>query len=229
MIMAAFRECIEKGAEVMGVPVTWAQVEALVVHAKELLAWNKTSNLTAITDEKVLAEKQFLDVLPMIRHVPFGARMIDIGSGGGFPGLPLKILRPDITVTLIDARRKKAHFLKHAIRTLGLHGAEACHARAEAWQGKKGQKKNILFDVVVSKAVGDLRSLFRIGAPLLERQGRIIAMKGKRIEKELRDIAGMTKRGGFVVEKMPYRLPFSGTERTLVFFKRNAQKNLKGP
>ncbi len=122
---------IDKGARAMGMCLERSQITRFAVHAKELMAWNRFAKLTAITDPIEIAVKQFLDIIPLFPLLPPGSRLLDIGSGGGFPGIPLKIMRPDLEVTLIDASRKKVSFQKHIIRTLALKDIEAHHIRAE--------------------------------------------------------------------------------------------------
>ena len=220
MNIKVFVEHIEAGAMKMGVPVSRLQAERMAIHGKELLEWNKVSNITAITDLKELAEKQFLDVLPLAGEIPSDADLIDIGSGGGFPGLPLKILRSDLNVMLIDGRRKRVSFLKHAIRAMGIDGVDARHIRAENLQ-KEGKKHGEhIFDVVVSKAVGDLGGLVEIGTPLLGARGTIISMKGAQVKKELKGLGEKAALIGFSTEMKKYFLPFSALERNLVLFRR---------
>ena len=106
---------VEQGAKAMKIHVDRPHATQFARHAKELLEWNRFANLTAITDLKEIAEKHFLDTLPLVPLIPQGSQVLDIGSGGGFPGVPLKVMRPDLHVDLIEASRKKAHFLKHLI------------------------------------------------------------------------------------------------------------------
>ena len=120
-----------EGARAMGMRLERSQIARFAIHAKELMAWNRFANLTAITDPVEIAVKQFLDIMPLFHLLPSGSRVLDIGSGGGFPGIPLKIMRPDLEVTLIDSSRKKVSFQKHIIRTLALKHIEARHIRAE--------------------------------------------------------------------------------------------------
>jgi len=155
-----------------------------VLSARELLDWNQAGNLTAIAEPREMAEKLFLDVLPVCDYVPVSARVLDIGSGGGFPGIPLKLVRPDLDVTLLDGKRKKVSFLKYVIRVLGLKAIEARQGRAEDFSLKSMDSKG-LFRVVISKAVGELNSLLRLSLPLLDREGIVIAMKGAAMEDEV--------------------------------------------
>jgi len=210
-----FYECLTEGAGALGIHLDRAQIEQFALHARELVEWNRFANLTAVTDAKELAEKLFLDTLPLVSLVPSDARVLDIGSGGGFPGLPLKVMRPDLDVLLVDASRKKANFLKHVIRTLGLKDIQARHIRAEAL-AKEVQTMGHPFDVIVSKAAFKLDSLVDRALPLLHTPGMIIAMKGIAVEAELESAQEKIRATGLEVEVKGYRLPHSGIERSLV-------------
>jgi len=211
----AFIESIQAGARAMGVDLSALQVDSMVLHARELLAWNVVVNLTRMTDVDALAEKQFLDVIPLCKEIPEGARVLDVGSGGGFPGIPLKVLRSDLSVTLIDGRRKKVSFLKHVIRALKLEGLQARQVRAEDIFADTDNKGD-LFDVVIAKAVGDLRGLIHTCLPLLKNSGKFIAMKGVSVEEEWAETGNDIVLEGVKIRKVSYRLPVSGIDRTLV-------------
>lgn len=177
-----WRQVIRDGGEKLGVRVTQSQMELLAAHAAELLRWNRKTNLTAITDSEELAVKHILDSLAVLSELPLNARLLDIGSGGGFPGLVVKILRPDLSVTLIDAVRKKAGFLSHTIRMLGLSGVSALHVRAETLATEAQHQRE--FDVIVCRALCDLYTFVGMALPLLAPGGKLIAYKGRRSEIE---------------------------------------------
>lgn len=211
----AWAECLESGAKAMGAALTESQISWFAIHATELMAWNQTVNLTAITDPTELAVKQFLDTLPLAPLGPEKSRVLDIGSGGGFPGIPLKILRPDLHLTLIDGVRKKVSFQKHLIRTLALEGIEAYHIRAEELIRERGIEAK-LFDVIVSKALSKIDRFLEIGIPLLRRPGMIIAMKGGSVEAELEAARPRIEAEGLSVNLRRYRLPYLDIKRCLV-------------
>jgi 16S rRNA (guanine527-N7)-methyltransferase len=126
-----WRQTVIQGALASGVDVSDDQARIMGRHAVELLQWNRTTNLTAITDPLDVAVKHYVDAVAVAPWIDRGARILDAGSGGGFPGIPLCILRPDLSVTLVDSVRKKVSFLKYAIRMLGLTGIDAVHGRLE--------------------------------------------------------------------------------------------------
>ena len=217
--LSGFIDHVNEGARAMGVHLDRSQSALFALHAKELLEWNRVANLTAITKPAELAEKQFLDTLSLPPFVPWGSRVLDIGSGGGFPGIPLKVIRPDLHLTLIDASRKKVHFLKHIIRTMGLKDIEARHIRAEGLAVGVQAEVNP-YDVIISKAVCKLNNFLDRAFPLLHQSGSIVAMKGASVDDELESAKSRIKGHALRLEKKAYRLPLLGINRTLIVLRR---------
>ncbi|MCK4390485.1 MAG: 16S rRNA (guanine(527)-N(7))-methyltransferase RsmG [Desulfobacterales bacterium] len=224
---------LDEGAKAMGVSLGRSQIAQFAIHAKEVMAWNRFVNLTAITDPVEIAVKQFLDTLPLLPFIPPGSWLLDIGSGAGFPGIPLKILRPDLHLLLIDASRKKVSFERYMIKTLGLKDIEARHIRAEelltelqttptqtlplqggGQGGGKGQLRP--YDVIVSKAVSKLKGFLEQAIPLLRSPGIMIAMKGRSVEAELEAVRSKIEAEGLTLTVRKYRLPHLDIERSLV-------------
>jgi 16S rRNA (guanine527-N7)-methyltransferase len=211
----AWANLLKSGAESLGVSLGETEIAQFVVHARELLEWNRRTNLTAIKAPGALAVKQFLDTLPLAPLPPVKSRLLDMGSGGGFPGIPLKILRPDLHVTLIDSSRKKVSFQKHVIRTLGLKNVEAHHIRAEELSSDIHDEEG-LYDVVVSKALSDLTRFSNLALPLLRRPGMLIAMKGPSAEVEIEEAEGHIQAEGLTISVQEYTLPYLNVQRCLV-------------
>jgi len=196
-------------------------------HARELLHWNKTTNLTAITDPFGVAVKHFVDSLAPARLISPGATLLDIGSGGGFPGIPLKVVIPSLAVTLVDASRKRGNFLKHAIRTLELKGIEALHIRAENLAAEPAYSER--FDIITSRALTDLASFTRHGLPLLSEQGLMIALKGKVDQTELEKMESIAfeklnkskqNQHSLPIAVEKYKLPFTQSQRSIITIKK---------
>jgi len=210
-------------AKTIGIDLDCTQIRLFSAHAAELIKWNRTINLTTITDPIEVASHHFLDSLVPARFMPPLAAMLDIGSGGGFPGIPLKVLLPELSVTLIDASRKKVSFLKHVIRTLKLDDIEALHIRAEDLADRPSYINR--FDVVVSRALTSLEFFVRLALPLLACGGLIMALKGQVNNVELADLrenvltkmnsAGSVARP-FTISLERYSLPFLYSERSIV-------------
>lgn len=171
-----WKKLIIDGAGQLGVDVSRKQAAQMAVHGRELLAWNRRTNLTAITDPEAIAVKHFLDSLTGLNDILPRARVLDIGCGGGFPGLPLKIMRPGQPMILADSVRKKISFVKHMIRTLQLRQIEAVHARAEMLADRDDCRQG--FDVVTCRALADMETIRRLALPLLTPQGVLVIYKG---------------------------------------------------
>lgn len=186
---------------------------------EELLRWNRHHNLTAITDPLEAIEKHLVDSLTVLPLLAGTERLLDIGSGGGFPVLPLKIARPSLTVVSVDAVAKKIAFQRHIARTLCLQGFEALHLRAEQLPGRAGYKAG--FDVIVSRAFAAIPIFTAVALPCLAPGGKIIAMKGADGERELAEATTQLSEQGLVcVERRCFQLPASGASRILLTLQR---------
>lgn len=170
-------DLIIEGAAAFDIDLTRHHTRQFAVHAAELVKWNRKINLTAITDPLEIAVKHFLDSLAVARLIKPDATLLDIGSGGGFPGLPLKVLIPSLNVTLIDASRKRVNFLKQAIRILKLDHIEALHVRAEELARTRQHSRR--YNVILSRALSSLASFYRLAWPLLADEGVILALRGE--------------------------------------------------
>jgi 16S rRNA (guanine527-N7)-methyltransferase len=180
----------------------------------ELLKWNAKVNLTAITAPEEVLEKHFLDSLAVLPEVEGAASLLDLGAGAGFPGLPLKIARPELSVTLVDAVGKKVGFLKAAIAALGLKDARGLHARAEGKPESEGIPRA---EVLIARAFMDLPDWLNLAPAYVLPGGRVVAMLGKAWpESELR--ARAAERNLSLSSSRQYRLPFSGAERQIAVF-----------
>jgi 16S rRNA (guanine527-N7)-methyltransferase len=216
-------DLIIDGARTFDIELNSDQARQFAVHARELMLWNKTFNITAITDPVEVAVKHFLDSLPAAHLIPLHATLLDIGSGGGFPGIPLKIFMPSLTVTLIDASRKKVNFLKHVIRTLKLEHIEALQMRAENLMRDVNYRNR--FDVIISRALSALPTFARLAKPLLSPGGIIVALKGAVLKNELNDlhrylcgegIAASAAGHGPGISLENYDLPFLNSQRSII-------------
>jgi 16S rRNA (guanine527-N7)-methyltransferase len=208
---------IVEGASQMGLTVTPGQAHQFALHGRSLLEWNRKINLTTITKPEEIAVKHFLDAIAPLDHLPAHGTLLDIGTGGGFPGLPLKVMRPDLSMTLIDGIRKKVNFVKYTIRQLGLQDIQALQVRAEDL-GCDAQYAG-RFDIIVCRALADLDNLLDLAVPLLARQGRIIAYQGPRYSgPALEDGDGAILSHDahrFRNSVHDYRLPFIGDARSI--------------
>lgn len=203
---------LAKGALEAGLKLTPIQLERMGRHARLLMEWNRTINLTAITDPLEIAVKHYLDAIVPSHHIPREGELLDIGTGGGFPGIPLKILRPDQPMVLIDGSRKKINFVKHAIRHLSLDRIAALQVRAEQFVDAPQNKGR--FQAVICRAVSDLPAMARLALPLLTPQGRLFLYQGP--SETPRRMSATPVPSMTIVSKVEYRLPIAGDQRTLL-------------
>jgi 16S rRNA (guanine527-N7)-methyltransferase len=205
------------GAGELGLKLAPDELGKLYAFASELKKWSRKINLTAIRGDEDIAVKHFLDSLVLLRVVGLKGHLLDIGSGGGFPAIPLKIARRELQVLSVDAVEKKIIFQRHVARLLGLHGFEALHARAEELAAQRGG----CFDWVVSRAFADIPTFVRIALPLLKEQGKIIAMKGRGGREEAEAaVPALRVMGAEVGEIREFQLPVSGDARSLIIIDR---------
>ena len=208
-----WKKLVEEGAGSLNIHIDRKKIDRFSIHATELIKWNQKINLTTITDPVEVAVKHFLDSIISVRVMPEYGRLLDIGSGGGFPGIPIKIMIPSLSVTLIDASRKKVSFLKHIIRNIKFTKIDARQIRAEELAKEKPLEE--FFDVIICRAFSRLDKIILQALPLLAKDGIIIAMKGKLSESEL-ESAGKYNLS-LTVEK--YKLPFLELERSLAIIR----------
>lgn len=187
-------------------------IEKFEAYAKLLTEYNALFNLTAITDPADMAVKHFLDSLTGSEALTQNAAVIDIGSGAGFPGLPLAISRPDLSFTLIDGTGKKVKFLQTVISELGIKNARALHLRAE--DAAKGILKGS-FDAATARAVAPLEKLIGYAFPLLKKGGKLIAYKGSAGKEVAGAETALKKHGGRVAEVKSFLLD-GKYERSLI-------------
>jgi 16S rRNA (guanine527-N7)-methyltransferase len=211
---------VRDGAAQMGLEVNRQQALLFSRHARLLMQWNRKINLTAITDPVDIAVKHFLDALAPMKYIPAHGHLLDIGTGAGFPGIPLKIMRPRQPMTLIDSVRKKINFVKCAIRELSLQRIVALHTRAEALSTQL--PKDDGFDIIVCRALTDLELAVRLAAQLLAHNGQIILYQGSRNSAHSTDpgclrchIDDVT----YLQDTISYRLPIKDMARQVTILK----------
>lgn len=219
----SWKTFVSDGLKELGVQAEGDMINALSRHAEEMLLWNRKTNLTAIVDPKDVAVKHILDSALTLKHIPDQASLLDIGTGGGFPGIPVKILKPSVDLTLIDASRKKINFLKHVIRTLGLKRAVALQARGEALSADNQYAG--MFDCIVCRAFSGLDIYVDMAVPFLKRGGLILAMKGREAEQELDLVSKVTTEtsdgtvvtgNDLSVDIYQYQLPYVNVNRAVI-------------
>ena len=185
-----WRQYLLRGAEKMGLELSEEEAATMARHARELMIWNRRTNLTRLTHPKHIAEQHYLDSIAPMGWISDTATILDIGSGGGFPGIPLKIVTPLANVVLVDAVRKKVTFMNHVLRLLHLDNIHARQVRAESMNRQHVDCPPNGFTVIISRALTSLEGFVSMALPLLADDGMIIALKGRgqQVEAELTDL-----------------------------------------
>lgn len=166
-------------------PLSRGQLNQFEIYYNELLKWNPKANLISKNDESRIVERHFLEsaLLSLLNEFQGELSVLDLGTGGGFPGVPVKIVKPDLQMTLLDSKRWKGLFLRHLIEVLELQNTEVLCERAEA--AAENEKYRSRFDRVVCRAVTELSALYRLSSPFLKSGGALVAVKGSRLNDEL--------------------------------------------
>lgn len=221
---------IQDAKTLFNVHLTARQVMALIHFEKELMEWNQKFNLTAIRDVESIRTKHFLDsyscVLAWKANPP--NRLVDVGTGAGFPGIPLKIIYPTMQVTLVESVGKKAMFCQHVIQTLGLEGIEVVHSRAEEVGQNLAHRET--YDWAVARAVANLNILSEYLLPLVKLGGTMLAQKGETGPAEAQSAEKAMKiLGGKLKQLIPVNLPGVADDRYLVLVDKVAATPPKYP
>lgn len=206
-------EMLASGLQQLGLSVNPQAVEKLLQFSDLLLEKNKVMNLTAVTDPKEVVTRHFLDCAALASHIGVGQTVLDVGTGAGFPGIPLAILCPGTQFTLLDAQRKRIDFLKEVVEELSLSNVMPVHARAEEFAALHRAS----FDLAVSRAVADLRVLVELTLPMVKKGGAFYAMKAADCMDEVGSASqAFAILGAPAAELLRYIVPHDGVERVLV-------------
>lgn len=221
--MDNFCELLAKSAAAYGLELSADQLAAMDTYYRLLLTWNEKVNLTAITAPQEVAVKHMIDSLSCYREDIFaaGARVVDVGTGAGFPGIPLKIFRPELQLTLMDSLNKRLLFLQTVIDSLGLAGVVQVHIRAEEAGKHKLYREN--YQIAVSRAVARLNILCELCLPLVQPGGWFIALKGAQYEEETCQAArALAVLGGRIEMIRPVSLPGLDDKRAIIYIRKVA-------
>ncbi len=212
------RDILVEGAREFGVELSEIQVELFIEYLDNLQSWNKNINLTAVRNEKEIIVAHFLDSISVVPIIEDNKTLLDIGSGGGFPGIPLKIVRPELRVTLLDSVNKKVSFMKDTVRKLELKDINAIWGRAEDPENNIPRKH---FDYIVTRAVGSISDTLELSSPYVSKDGVIILMRGKKGSDEWTMESENIASGYELVDSQEFTLPGSDLARTIIVVKPN--------
>lgn len=211
----------------LGISITDKQLEQLNKYYKALVEWNKKINLTSITEEKDVYLKHFYDSLTLFKEYDLtkDVSLCDVGTGAGFPGIVLKIVFPNLKITLVDSLQKRLKFLDYVIKLLDLKDVELVHERMEDYSKQNEEK----FDIITSRAVAKTKILVEISFKALKISGHLILMKSS-FEEELSDAKKIIKDiGGEVINVNTFKLPIENSERALINIKKVRKTEAKYP
>ena len=218
VVRMEFEEIISNGLKKFNIKYEEIILGKFVQYKELLLEWNNKINLTSITDEEGIAIKHFIDSLSIYKYIKESKSIIDIGTGAGFPGIPIKILCGGMNVVLLDSLNKRINFLNTVIKSLELNKIEAIHGRAEEYGAKSGYREK--FEVAVARAVSSLPILIEYCMPFLKIGGRMIAMKGSDLTEINISNKALTELGGIIESIENFTLPCSDINRNVIIIQK---------
>ncbi|MDD4296859.1 MAG: 16S rRNA (guanine(527)-N(7))-methyltransferase RsmG [Ruminiclostridium sp.] len=220
---------LKDGANTLGINITEEATISFGNYYRKLITWNERVNLTAITDERDVVIKHFIDSLTLIKYLPVSAKsLIDVGTGAGFPGIPVKMIRRDLSLTLLDSLEKRVRFLNEIIMESSLTDVSVIHGRAEDLARDPLHRGS--YDVGTARAVASLSVLCEYILPFVKPGGVFAAMKGSEIQKELNEAAkAISVLGGKVESVEKFSLPFENIERHIILIKKIRQTPTQYP
>lgn len=213
-----FLEFMKEECEKNNIQISNEEIEKLYIYMKEILEWNEKVNVTAIKDEKEFIVKHFIDSLTIEKYITNGEKVLDIGTGAGFPGIPIKITKNKSHVDLVDSVNKKLNVIRDIIPKIKLEDIECIHTRAEDLA--KNVKYRESYDVVTSRAVANLTTLVEYMLPFVKVGGKIICMKGPNVEEELAESKKAISILGGKIEQIENINIDSDYERNIIIIKK---------
>lgn len=223
-----FEKKLRDTLKIFGIEISDEQANKFFVYMKLLIEWNEKINLTAITDENEIIIKHFADSASILSLIQIeNENVIDIGSGAGFPGIPLKILRPDLNLTLLDSLAKRINFLEIVKNELYLPNLKCIHARAEEFVKLDGQREN--YDLCVSRAVSNLNTLCEFCLPFVKLGGNFVSYKGCEFENEIANAKTCIDKLGATISDIKKIILPGNINHCLIFIRKLSHTPLKYP
>ena len=222
MEIEQFNELMNFYAKKLNIVFSEKQIKQFFKYMNLLIEWNNKINLTAIIEPKEIILKHFIDSLTINKYIEQNKILVDVGTGAGFPGIAVKIYRPDVKVVLVDSLNKRINFLNEVVKELQLENIQTIHSRVEEFGKNKKYRES--FDIVTARAVANLTVLSEYLLPLAKVNGKCICMKGSEIEEEINNSKNAINILGGKIEKIDqFKLPDSDINRNIIII--NKLKN----
>jgi 16S rRNA (guanine527-N7)-methyltransferase len=212
---------LQEGARNLGVELTDKALAQFSTYLEELLLWSPKIDLISQTDPTSIIRKHFLDSIAVVPYLPKAVSILDLGSGAGFPGIPLAIALPQTSISLIEIRRKRVSFLRHVARRIGAKNLAVHEGRAE--ELAKDPLLHDAFDVVITRATWKIPTLLEFAYPFLRERGQVHAMRGPRNNDES-PLLGLSSEKFTYIGHHDYTLPFGSEQRNLFAFSKNVPR-----
>ena len=214
-----FEEKLIENLKEIGVNINYNKANEFSIYMQILLEWNEKMNLTAIVEKNDILQKHFVDSLTALKYINQEDKIIDVGTGAGFPGIPIKIVKEDTKITLMDSLNKRITFLQEVITKLNLNNITTIHSRAEDLA--KDIRYREKYDIAISRAVANLSTLVEYMLPFVKVGGKCLCMKGNNIDEEVINAQKAIKElGGKIINIENFRLPNSDIERNIIIIKK---------
>ena len=223
-----FFEKMQEKSKDLKIHFSVEQLEQFFAYMKLLIEWNEKMNLTAIIEPEEIVLKHFIDSITILKEIEDNSKVVDVGTGAGFPGIPISIMNPTLKITLVDSLNKRLIFLQEVVNQLNLHNIEIVHARAEEFGQNKKYRGS--FDISTSRAVANLSTLSEYLIPLVKVNGKAISMKASEAEEEINEAKKAIDVLGGKIEKIEeFNLPQSDIGRTVIIIKKEKETPNKYP
>lgn len=223
-----FKNKMKELSKIINIEITDEQLLSYFTYMNLLLEWNEKVNLTAITEVNEVILKHFIDSMTVLKFLEESKDIIDVGTGAGFPGIPIAIMNPNKRITLLDSLNKRINFLNEVCNELKIDNIKTIHGRAEDFGQNKDYREK--YDIAISRAVANMTTLSEYLIPFIKLGGRCICMKGNEIEEELEQAKYVIKLLGGKIERVEkFNLPNSDIERNIVIIKKIQETPNKYP